>query len=224
MKKFTLFFVVSLLIAAFTLQGQSLINTSWKAVHKVDNTSWKLEFLTGDSLFMTGYDANGNVNNIRAYFGTYQQANDTVTFNFLSWHPCGIVSGVYTFSISNNRIYWTLVSDPCTARSSFFVSSYNHFCIICNIGIDEEESTKQSFQLYPNPASHSITIENLYQPFDANSEVVLYDLLGNKLLQKHFGEAGNTYQLHVGYLNAGVYILQVVNENDVFITERVIIQ
>ena len=87
-----------------------------------------------------------------------------------------------------------------------------------------EEYSNSGIRIFPNPASNTITLENLRQPFDANTEVVLYDLLGNKLLQELIGEAGKTYQLHVGHLNAGIYILQVAQDQEVIVTERIVIQ
>ena len=95
---------------------------------------------------------------------------------------------------------------------------------ISNPNSTDQFNLKQGFIVFPNPSNDAISIKNILKDFDENTIVVLYDLLGNEMHSKVLGRVGNTYKLDVRHLKAGVYILQVVNEHNVLITERVIIQ
>ena len=76
---------------------------------------------------------------------------------------------------------------------------------------------------YPNPTSGSLIVEKATKAFESNAQVVLCDLRGKKLLEQNIENSGNTLVLNVGHLSNGVYILRVVQETKVILTERIVI-
>ena len=95
------------------------------------------------------------------------------------------------------------------------------FTIQSNIGVSERHIG--SFRVFPNPARETITITHPNAQFNQNTNVILYDVLGNELLSQVPGRVGNVYELDVSRFSAGVYILKVFQNNDTLVTERVVI-
>ena len=230
MKDFTPFIVFSFLLIGVPAHAQDTIPSCVWGVSIYTGNTMLTEYNADGEVFITMWNANGTINTPRVFSGYYSVSHDTVTFTQDPLQqPCGTIPGVYIFNLdqsgARDTLIVTKVSDPCFDRVTWHSSWSRLPCWASPIVVLEEIATVSLIiTIYPNPASHSITLENLRQPFDANTEVVLYDLLGNKLLQKHIGDAGNTYQLDVRHLNAGVYILQVAQDQEVIIMERIVIQ
>ena len=89
------------------------------------------------------------------------------------------------------------------------------FTIQSSIGI--EEQSLRNVLIYPNPASETITIAHPNAQFNKNTRVILYDLLGNKLLRQVPGRIGNVHKLDVSRFSAGVYILKVVQDKEILV-------
>ena len=87
----------------------------------------------------------------------------------------------------------------------------NHYCITVSdqedptIGITENTS---ALTVSPNPASTEINVENA-----AGAQISVYNVAGQKVISVENAEANET--LNVSNLNAGLYIIRVVNGNEV---------
>ena len=227
MRKLTLLTTFTLLLGLTTLYGQDTIPS---CVWGRNANGWVglWEYLDGDSSFATGWDHTGSIWSPRHYAGQYYVSHDTVTMFGDANHFCGTDTGIYIFTLDTTHwrdtLIVTLVSDPCTQRTNI-IASYSYLpCWSSPIaGIEENTSLNPPFKIYPNPASNTITIENLRKEFDQDTKIILYDLLGNKLLEETTGRVGNTQTLNIGHLSSGVYILQVVKDHAVQVTERIVI-
>lgn len=72
---------------------------------------------------------------------------------------------------------------------------------------DTKSSTIEGLSLYPNPVTGgrvSILTKN-----DSEKEVVIYDLLGKKIMQSQL----NSRELNISNLVAGVYIIRITEDN-----------
>ncbi|WP_417607970.1 T9SS type A sorting domain-containing protein [Owenweeksia hongkongensis] len=75
-------------------------------------------------------------------------------------------------------------------------------------GVGLEEEILIEVDVYPNPTSHVLNLENLTQ----KGTITLYNLSGKLLLQKAF--KGESAQLDLSSLPKGVYLLELKSEND----------
>ena len=69
-------------------------------------------------------------------------------------------------------------------------------------GIEEHDAGSISFDVYPNPAQSTLTINSS----DDQQEFILFDLYGRKVLMDSFRKSTN---INVSLLPGGLYILQV---------------
>jgi hypothetical protein len=81
----------------------------------------------------------------------------------------------------------------------------------------QETSVIEGLNLYPNPVSNGkvyISTKN-----DSNKEIIIFDLLGKKVLQTLI----SSKELNVSSLNPGVYIIK-INEENATATRKLIVR
>jgi hypothetical protein len=81
----------------------------------------------------------------------------------------------------------------------------------------QETSVIEGLNLYPNPVSNGkvyISTKN-----DANKEIIIFDLLGKKVMQTLI----SSKELNVSDLNPGVYIIR-INEENATATRKLIVR
>jgi hypothetical protein len=81
----------------------------------------------------------------------------------------------------------------------------------------QETSVIEGLNLYPNPVSSGkvyISTKN-----DSNKEIIIFDLLGKKVLQTLI----SSKELNVSSLNPGVYIIK-INEDNATATRKLIVR
>ncbi|WP_082377002.1 T9SS type A sorting domain-containing protein [Chryseobacterium indologenes] len=76
-----------------------------------------------------------------------------------------------------------------------------------------------SFQLYPNPFSHSVSIQlgKLYEQLTAE----VFDLSGKKIFTENFSRK-QAIDLHLGFLTSGTYMVKVYSKNSTLISSKII--
>ena len=81
------------------------------------------------------------------------------------------------------------------------------------------------YQLFPNPVSETATLK-LTQPAGGGATTVrLLDATGRRVLEQRFGSSPRLEtQLPVGNLAAGIYVVQVLNQQGLLITDRLIVK
>jgi hypothetical protein len=87
------------------------------------------------------------------------------------------------------------------------------------VGIEEESLPSGSVLIYPNPAKDKLTIRFSEDLKLQNSELSVYDILGNKILQINITQQTT---IDVSSFSAGVYFAKVIDVNKTYITKLII--
>jgi subtilisin family serine protease len=88
-----------------------------------------------------------------------------------------------------------------------------------------EASNKEYLNLYPNPMKTTVTIDYKLTETGADIKVVLYDILGKKVLEKQVAAGQGKIQIHKKTLESGIYLLRFELENKpISTTKKLIVQ
>ena len=85
--------------------------------------------------------------------------------------------------------------------------------------ISEFISNSNEISIYPNPATEKITIELLKISGLQNTNVSIYNIHGQLLMQKLFNQAKS--EISITGLERGIYIVRVYNNDAVIVTKIV---
>lgn len=153
-------------------------------------------YVVGDKLYIANYRAglrivdisdieNGNMNEI-AYFDTYPN-NDNANFDG-AW-------SVYPYFDSGNIV----ISD---INSGFFLVRDS------NSPLSTNDSTLQSFSIYPNPVTDKLNIKSF--DFELNT-IEIFNVLGERISTNDTTGAENNFEINTQNLESGMYILKINN-------------
>lgn len=78
----------------------------------------------------------------------------------------------------------------------------------------EDKATSNALTIYPNPA-HDFVIIASSQLIKSNNVVSIYDITGN-LISEDLSLSNNNLKLNISALNAGIYFIQVKNDDGLF--------
>ncbi|MBC7861668.1 MAG: T9SS type A sorting domain-containing protein [Bacteroidia bacterium] len=104
--------------------------------------------------------------------------------------------------------------------TSFYIKSPFLDCYDLTAGIGENEQQINSANIFPNPFSTETTVsasENL-----SNATLIIYNSLGQQVKQQK-NISGQTITLHRDNLPNGIYFLQIIKENKVYSTNKLVI-
>ena len=110
----------------------------------------------------------------------------------------------FEFCVNINPNLFDGYSDPREANNTYCVQVGRMEDFEIGVG----ESALQTLNVTPNPASTSLTIENA-----AGAQIFVYNIAGQEVMSIEAAEANET--LNVSSLNAGLYIVRVVNGTEV---------
>ena len=79
--------------------------------------------------------------------------------------------------------------------------------ILCDIHFSIEETKKEAFRIFPNPAKDVITIKS--ENSTSNSEIKLFNITGTLIYQSTFIDSK---QIDVSSFDQGIYILKITSE------------
>jgi len=82
-----------------------------------------------------------------------------------------------------------------------------------------DNSVALSSVAYPNPTANMLTL-NVNDFNEGNMEYVLFDLQGRELLRQKIKQA--TTQIQMQHLSASIYLLEIINENKLVKTFKII--
>jgi V8-like Glu-specific endopeptidase len=129
---------------------------------------------------------------------------------------------------SGSSLFFTDNSNYYSVGVMVFSSNYNHFRISNNVfcqfknildnyatGIHENTQTISSLNIFPNPASDFITIENI--PQKKGAILTVYNIQGQSLIQQPTNKT--SAQLNVSGLSRGLYIVKLSCESSIGITK-----
>ncbi len=160
----------------------------------------------GNITIETGPDLKGNVSantSIAVWSGMCEgfnlspvasDLNGAGNFNFSKLDLTGLIAG---------NTYFLTISDWFGAlRSPFSVSAYNATLHIDEVNFD-------SFSYYPNPASHTLTLNSL-QEID---QIIVYNLLGQEILNLKPKNNSSIKEVDISSLKDGIYVFKLSINN-----------
>jgi hypothetical protein len=111
----------------------------------------------------------------------------------------------YIYAKGNNGNSVTELGIAADVVQNFYTATINSI---------EENATPNAIKIYPNPAQDFVIITS-NQLIKSNTVVSVYDITG-KLISEDVSESNNNFKLNVSTLNAGVYFIQVKNDDGIF--------
>lgn len=110
----------------------------------------------------------------------------------------------------NTTYYWRVRAVKGLDSTNF--SQIWSFTTIPPVGIIEPGEGFEGLNVYPNPASESVTIQ-MDPKGSAPVNITISDLLGKEMLRESavFSTAGNNHTINVGSLSKGIYLLRLDN-------------
>jgi hypothetical protein len=121
----------------------------------------------------------------------YQWFHNGVTIN----HATGMDLAVNEATINDNGFYYCTVENDC----GLAFSDTAYLLVLPYISVKYPSAEISRLVIYPNPASHSIT---LHHQFTTSFEVSIFDLLGNLILKEK-----DNNEIILDHLSPGTYIL-----------------
>jgi len=98
-----------------------------------------------------------------------------------------------------------------------FVKVYDYGAFV---GV-EDQTNKTDVKLYPNPTSGNFTVK-MSELNSAITDIVVYDIWGQTILSERIQSSSKKYQFSIASQPAGIYIVKLMNEEQEFLTEKVI--
>ncbi len=138
--------------------------------------------------------------------------NDFLTGNFVN--EISVIDGDVWFGGEFNYVN----TDDSLLFSTYLARWHGAF-----LGLDEQENSftgqNPAISVYPNPVNELLTIMiNANQSFtNENYQLQILDITGKKIKQQSLtNQASNKFVVNLSDLKTGIYILQLMNSNDVF--------
>ncbi|MBK5286262.1 MAG: T9SS type A sorting domain-containing protein [Bacteroidia bacterium] len=80
------------------------------------------------------------------------------------------------------------------------------------VGIEENIAAENSFAVYPNPASNSVTISYNNHTTFSDYLISIYDSFGQKVLEEKFTQSPMRINFSASKLNPGIYFIRIAGE------------
>ena len=167
---------------------------------------------TGACSITGGYVYNGNM---------YPNLQGKYLFSDYCDSRIGIVTSTGVLSYSSSFPGNNFVSFGEDVNKELYVAAINNGTIykITDSSLSTENFDKNGFTIYPNPAKESFTIVNTNNII--TQKITIYDLSGKKILSKESN--GNT-TIAIPNVSAGVYLLNLIDNNDITYTTKLVVQ
>ena len=167
---------------------------------------------TGACSITGGYVYNGNM---------YPNLQGKYLFTDYCDSRIGIVTSTGVLSYSSSFPGNNFVSFGEDVNKELYVATINNGTIykITDSSLSTENFDKNGFTIYPNPAKESFTIVNTNNII--TQKITIYDLSGKKILSKESN--GNT-TIAIPNVSAGVYLLYLIDNNDITYTTKLVVQ
>jgi chitodextrinase len=183
---------------------------------------WANVGVVGNSLTFTVSSTNGGSTDVKCRFSS-GDADKTMTL-----YVNGVKTGILIFPSTNGWSNWadkihTITVNPGTntikyqydaGNTGYINVDYIQISIGTGIGPVDKNNT---LNIFPNPATNQITIENAA----LNSEVLIYSVDGKNVLQHKIENTGSV-KINVSMLRKGFYLVTVLQKNNKTVKEIII--
>lgn len=188
-----------------------VFSTSGAFTQPIENTTWKAFWPSGE-FFMyyrigtdTIYISPDNLT--YTAFSTSQIAGDEILINDLPGGDCPVSdTGTYTWSIQNDTLRFTLVSDLCAVR----VSALTTFTFVRLVTGMPEDQSLLTLRLYPNPVR-----DRVFLVPQGPGTLTLQSAEGREIMNRKID--GTLVVLDASRLAKGIYLVKVEGEKGVMV-------
>lgn len=175
-----------------------------------------------------GYIAAGITNNDSEYHGILVRVNedgDSLWMRQYQWmegnhsffrdvipaENGGFVAVGYVFPVDSLDL----------SQDAWIVKTDENGCIVpgCDVSI-EELGLSSRLLIYPNPACDIVNFHFQSQTYLNNARIEILDVTGRTLLSDNFHASEITLMMDASKLPSGIYIVRVVSEGEVLLTEK----
>ena len=196
MRKIFTLMMILIAVADLSIYSQTLSNTTWKVYD--DSNIFYLYYHLGSDTISASSD-NFAYHNIATY---HEYGNNISIVDLDRANSCpDSDTGVYNFSIQNDILILTLISDPCDERS-IVLSRYQWTRLLTEIQSTDFYRTPK---IYPNPANDILSIQS--PSAIPGLRYIIYDQFGREVL--HGKLINEITSLGVKHLPAGSYYVQI---------------
>lgn len=108
-------------------------------------------------------------------------------------------------------------------NQSYYLVYTNVYALETEATITEATSTK-GLRVFPNPAENYLNIEARQEDAHPNGKLTILDLNGKELISEQFNGRGERIILNTEGLPAGAYILNVIHDDGIRSTEKIVIK
>ena len=151
-----------------------------------------------DDIFLSGTVINGYTYNV--------YRNDELIAE-------NVIGGSFTDDTDQDGNYCYTVTANCPNRYESIPTNY----ACTDVSVEDNNSAMNSLNVYPNPASHAITIEGNYL-----QHVDIYNMTGQLVHACAVNDA--TLQINVGGFAEGIYFIKAIDQKQQVHIRKVIIQ
>ena len=131
---------------------------------------------------------------------------------------CGMPLTIFNLSLNDSvQIRFSFISDSIFDSKDGLM--FDYIQIYDGIFSNNEEVSGQDIEIYPNPTSD---ILNLRLKTNTNSRIELYNLQGELINSWKVESNNSNLQLDISQLEVGVYVLRVIENGDVVLTEKIL--
>jgi hypothetical protein len=201
-KKLILIFIFIFIVPAM-FRGQALVlpYTTWATFTYQGNSPGAFFRFDLDSL----YDSGNNI--FYTSVSRYAEIGNVVrVFDDVS--SCGTDTGKYSFTISNDTLRFTFISDLCTSRAQYLNSYY---FVSLNTGIETQNSFV-GLEVFPNPSSTGIFNLSMEKPVNNETKITVCTIEGKIIIEKELLMGDKNYSVDLQQFPEGIYFLTVSDE------------
>jgi hypothetical protein len=125
----------------------------------------------------------------------------------------------YNVDLSNGDL---INKNKISVSGSYFIAliEYDKACISASSGIENWNESTFAFDILPNPFSSSVTFK--ISCILESATLIIYNSLG-QVVRKREGVSGNNIELNRDNLPNGIYFVRLSQENEITITEKLIV-
>lgn len=128
-------------------------------------------------------------------------------------------------NVGNNSLLFSVTDDTSLLRvdnhSTLHVATVSWTLTKQGLGVTDLNATERRFTLYPNPAKNEVYIKGK-QNFGKNVRVTLNDASGKKVPVKYMVKDDSTIELIINSLSKGIYILNVIENSEIVLSQKLI--
>jgi hypothetical protein len=195
--------ILALILSAVFARGQQLQNTYW-TVYNPSGSFFQYFYFGIDSLSFS-YD---NINYTWRSFFT-ESGNQFVIHDNNGPGQCTPQdTGWYTFTIQNDTLDFTLITDQCAFSGRATVLGTYIFVRLYPTGI--ENISSDAVEIYPNPSMNGIF--NLHS--DGFEKIMVGDAQGRRVFEANTPGGKQNQSINLQQLSPGIYFVTLQNHNE----------